>query len=99
MGPITLRAAETTFISVDWVWPKYSPMSIRMIYQYFLLCENKPYRTGTFNMPLECHGVNLTNLKPGTIARLHFLALYNPSELDRGVNYAFETLPASKAYA
>ena len=97
-GPVTIVNAETTYIRVNWTRPKYSPVKIRMDYQYALLCEQHPYFTKRLYVPVYENQKVFAGMEPGSVCKLNFAVFYNPSEVDRGVNYLFETLQTSKAY-
>ena len=99
VGPVTILNAGTTYISVTWTQPEYSPVQIRLDYQYFLLCGEHPYFTKRVYIPFDDDGKIFTGMKPGSVCKLNFAVFYNPSEVDRGVNYLFETLQTGKAYA
>ena len=98
VGPVTILRAETTYITVTWTKPKYSPVRIRVDYQYSLLCEEEPYFRKQAYLPLHDDEMTFTGMKPSSVCKLNFAVFYNPSELDQGVNYLFETLQSSKAY-
>ena len=98
VGPVTILRAGTTYIRVKWPQPKYSPVKIRVDYQYSLFCEEEPYFRERVNVPLHDDEMNFTGMEPGSDCRLNFAVFYNPLELDRGVNYLLKTLQSSKAY-
>ena len=96
MGPVTLWKLDTTSFGIEWPSPKYSPVSIRVDCQCSLLCENQPYTKQQPHVPLHKNKIYFTELKPGSVCKVNFAVFYNPSEFDRGVDYTFETLSASK---
>ena len=97
-GPVIAVKVETTYITVNWTKPKYNPIKIKLDYEQSLLCEEKPYFTRLYYLPPDCNGMNFTMMKPGSACKITtFAVLYNPSELDRGLSYTFETLPSRKA--
>ena len=98
VGSVTLLRAETTYISITWTQPDYSPLGVRLDYQYSLFCETQPYFTTQIYAPLHYKGMNFTRMKPGSVCKATFAVIYNPSEFDRGVDYLFETLQLRKAY-
>ena len=98
VGPMTVENVGPTYISVTWTPPKYSPVKIRVNYQYSFVCEEQPYFTQQAYLPYHHVGMKLTGMKPGSVCKVTFAVFYNPSELDRGVDHLFETLQISKAY-
>ena len=97
-GPVIIVKVETTYITVYWTKPKYSPIEIKVVIQKSLLCERQPYSLQTMYVPAHCEGeMNFTRMKPGSVCKVTYVVIYNPSESDRGVDYFFETLPLSKA--
>ena len=96
VGPVTFWKVETTSIGIQWPCPKYSPVSIRVVFQCSLWCENQPYNEKRVYVSLQHNKTLFNSLKPGSRCKLNFAIFYNPSEFDRGVDYAFETLSASK---
>ena len=95
---MTIVEVETTYISVNWTRPKYSPVKIRVEYQYSLWCEQRPYFTKRVYLPLDHDRMKFTGMVPGSVCKIMFAVFYNPSQFDRGVNYLFETLQSSKAF-
>ena len=87
-----------TYITVTWTRPKYSPVEIKVNYQYSFLCEEQPYFSQQTYLPPHYNGMKLKGMKPGSVCSVTFAVIYNPSERDRGVNYLFETSKISKAY-
>ena len=85
-----------TYITVTWTRPKYSPVLIGVNYQYFLGCEDQSYYSRQTYLLPDHNEMKLTGMKPGSICKVNFAVFYNPSELDRGVNYLFEALQISK---
>ena len=98
MGRVTTLRVGATYITVTWPKPKYSPVSVRVDYQYSLFGEKQPYFTNRTYVPAHCNRMDFTRIKPGSVVKVTFAVLYNPSALDRGVNYIFETLRLRKAY-
>ena len=88
----------TTYITVSWTRPKYSPLKIRLDYQYSLWCEDQPYFRNRVYLPAHCDGMNFTEMEPGSACKVTFAVVYNPSEFGRGVTYLFQALQSSKAY-
>ena len=97
-GPVTAVKVETTYITVNWPQPKYSPVKIEAVIQQSLLCKRRPDYTQQVCVSPDCLGLNFTNMKPGSVCKVNYAVIYNPSESDRGVDYSFETLSSSKAY-
>ena len=97
-GPLTLVKVESTYITVNWTQPKYSPVKIEVVLQQYLSCERQPYSRKRIYVPPRSEGMNFTMLKPGSLCRVTYVVIYNPSESDRGVEYIFATLSSSKAY-
>ena len=95
---MTIVNVGTSYISVNWTLPKYSPVKIRVDYQYFFSCEEQPYDRNQVDIPFYYLGINFTGLEPGSVCKVTFAVFYNPSEFDRGVNYSFETFQSGKAY-
>ena len=98
MDQFTIEDQGTTFLWLTWGEPKYSPISYTLKYQCSLMCEKEPYTASSQVCRTLFTAVNLTNLKPGSICKFNFVITYNPSGVDPGVNYVFETLHSSKAY-
>ena len=97
-GPVTTVKVETTYIAVNWTQPKYSPVNIKVVIQKSLLCERQPYSIQRLYVPPTCNELNFTRMKPGSVCKVTYVVIYNPSESDRGVNYFLETLSLSKSY-
>ena len=96
VGPLSVVNVGRTYITVNWARPKYSPVKVRMDYQYSLACEEQPYFRQRAYVPFIHYGeMKLTGMKPGSVCKVNFAVFYNPSELDRGVNYLFEGLQIS----
>ena len=95
---MTIVNVGTTYIRVTWTRPKYSPLKIRVDYQYSLWCEEQPYFRNRAYLSFDYNEMNFTGLQPGSVCKITFAVFYNPSEFDRGVNYLFETLQSRKAF-
>ena len=80
-GPLTILKAETTYIGVRWSQPKYSPVTIRVDYQYSLLCKEQPYYKQKVYLPFDYYGMNFTKMKPGNLCKVNYAVLYYYYEL------------------
>ena len=97
MGTIIVNNKGTEFIRLKWNQLKHFPISFTWKCLCFLPCKVTPYLTLLGDIPPGKNVLSLTELNPSSVCKIHFLALYNPSGHDRGVNYAFETLSSSKS--
>ena len=98
MGPVTAVDVGATYITVKWTKPKYRPEKIKLAYEQTLFCETRPYFRRLSYLPPDCTGMKFTMMKPASICKITtFAVIYNPSELDRGFSYIFQTLESSKA--
>ena len=98
MAKVTIRNQGPTFVSLAWGRPKYSPQSYKLRYNCYLTCEKQPYIRREEVISTSFTGMHLTRLKPGSLCTIIVVLVYNPSEVDPGSHYAFETLHSSKAY-
>ena len=98
MGKVTIRNQAPTFVSLTWCQPKYSPLSYKLRYKCYVICERQPYIRGREVISTSFTGMNLTRLRPGSLCTITIVLVYNPAEVDPGVKYAFQTRHSSKAY-
>ena len=96
---IDLLEAGPDFITIAWNKPKYTPDYYRTLTKCRTWYSPLWYRTIRLNISSDMYTMNLTNLNPGSRCIIRFVAVFNPANLDPGIDIRFATFLSRKFFS